>query len=115
MASLFPATAVCPDCRTELPGRATACPVCHRLLYAEELQRLAAEAEAAQARGEREAALVAWSRALALLPPGSRQHATIAARVAELRRELGPVSPSQAPSRGPGWMRRLGPFGVVLA
>jgi Zn-dependent protease len=115
MASLFPTTAVCPDCRTELSDRAMACPVCHRLLYAEELERLAAEAERAEARGEREAALLAWSRALALLPPGSRQHATIVARATDLRRQLGPASPALAPRSGPAWLRRAGPFGVVLA
>jgi len=64
------------------------CPACHALVHKEELQRLANEAEEKTRQGDRSGALVAWRRALELLPPQSRQHQVIASRVQTLSREI---------------------------
>ncbi|HEV3164988.1 MAG TPA: site-2 protease family protein [Isosphaeraceae bacterium] len=78
----------CPGCGTELAHSLLTCPSCHRLVHADELKRLAAEAEQAEKAGELSAALGSWRSALELLPAASRQHQTIAARVAEVGRRL---------------------------
>ncbi|MDB4950045.1 MAG: peptidase [Gemmatimonadetes bacterium] len=74
----------CAGCGTELgPGRLS-CPGCGRLLHADELRRLAAEAAAQEAAGEIGDALGTWREALLLLPADSGQHAGIRARIEEL-------------------------------
>lgn len=105
------ATAACPACGTELAPALLACPACHRLVHAEALKELAAAAERAQGSGDAAVALAAWRQALALLPPGSRQHEAIAGRVAALE----PQVPAHAPSGAdaPSWVRRSGPLGVL--
>jgi Zn-dependent protease len=79
------------------------CPGCGRLVYAEELKALAAEAEQAEKKEDFSAALAAWRGALELLPAGTRQQQLIAARIDELgRRSPAPLTASSAPSRATG-------------
>jgi Zn-dependent protease len=82
------ALAACPQCGGALPSLALACPSCGALVHAAELKRLAADAQAAEARSDRSAALASWRSALALLPPGTRQHATLHEKVVALSRSL---------------------------
>lgn len=105
------AHASCPSCRTELAPAALACPSCLRLVHAEALTRLAGEAQALEAGGDGPGALAAWRRALALLPPDTRQHQVIQASVARLA-ALHPPGPAQATA--PAWLRWLGPVGVGI-
>ena len=101
----------CPACGTELAEVLLACPACRRLVHADELKRLAADAGAAESRGDGPGALAAWRRALALLPAGTRQHETVSGEVARWS--------STVPARAvpwheaPGWVKRLGPVAAV--
>lgn len=74
----------CPRCGTEVPTARLSCPVCHALVHAEELKRLAAEAEQAAAREDAPGELEVRRRMLALLPAESGQARAIAERVGTL-------------------------------
>jgi Zn-dependent protease len=76
----------CPQCGTQLAPALLACPGCGRLVHAAELKSLSKEADVAEQARDYSSALAAWRRALELLPPHSRQHALINARIAELGR-----------------------------
>jgi Zn-dependent protease len=106
----------CPQCGTEIAATLFACPVCHRLVHADLLKQIAAEAEKASQAGDRSAALAAWRRALDLLPPDSRQYATVTEKVAALSREVDakPESFAEAQTRST-WAKRLGALGVFGA
>ena len=79
---------ICPQCGAELSPALLACPACRRLVHGERLNQLANEAKAAADANDLTAALQKWRAALELLPPDSRQHETIKAKVAELTREV---------------------------
>lgn len=61
-------------------------------MHAPTLTRLAAEADAATAAGDRATALARWREALPLLPESAPQHAAILDRTMALERELAPAS-----------------------
>ena len=82
----------CARCGTELAPSLLACPACRSLVHASTLTRLAAEAEAATAAGDRAMALARWREALPLLPESAPQHAAILDRTMALERELAPSS-----------------------
>lgn len=103
----------CPQCGTEIAPALLACPICHRLVHAEELQRLAASAANDQQAGNLTAALGAWRQALDLLPADSRQFATVSAKLAELSRRVDPAATGAAPEK-PSWVRRAGIPGAIL-
>lgn len=107
------ATLRCPECGTEVAPALRSCPACHRLVHAEELKRLAAEAERASQAGDAPAALASWRQALELLPPGSRQHATVSAKVAQLGGPVGPTEAAHPASAPPSWVRKAGPLGAL--
>src|SRR2546427_6121561 len=77
----------CPECGVHVAPALLACPSCHRLVHAEQLKRLAAEADRATRAGDSSAELGAWRQALDLLPPDTTQHRTVSARVAALSRD----------------------------
>jgi Zn-dependent protease len=60
------------------------CEQCHALVHSEELERLAAEAKALEARGELQPAREKWLTGLDLLPPESKQADWIRQHVQEL-------------------------------
>lgn len=106
--------AACPDCGAHVPGALLACHACGRLLHAEELKRLAAEAEAAHAAGDPATALARWRSALALLPPSSRQYVEVSRRLSALSATVAAApQPSRPPTPEPQWVKRLGPLGAV--
>jgi Zn-dependent protease len=80
--------AVCPQCGTHVAPALLACPSCARLVHADELKRLAAEAEHATNAGDVSTALALWRETLDLLPRDSTQHQVISARVLDLSRAL---------------------------
>jgi Zn-dependent protease len=91
------------------------CPGCQRLVHADRLKALIGEATDAGNAGNRVAELTALQTALSLLPPGSKQYASIADKIASL--STGPLLASQpaAPeSRFWKWVVGLGPIGLVL-
>ncbi len=118
-ARVTPAIA-CPGCGTEVAAHFLICPACHRLVHADALKRLAGEAEVAEAADDPTAALVAWRSALELLPPTSRQHETIRAKVDALGRRVDatPGRKAAAASKGDGgggkWTGGAGLAGMAL-
>src|SRR5204862_4620702 len=55
---------VCPQCGTELSPALLACPGCQRLVHADRLNQLAAEARAADDAGDVSTSLARWREAL---------------------------------------------------
>ena len=101
----------CAGCRTELATALLRCPVCHRLVHAETLTRLAADAEAREAAGRRDEALPLWRHALELLPADAPQVAPIQQRIGAL------ASAAEAPAKpAPNFTKRFGPVvgGLLL-
>src|SRR5687768_17372478 len=92
--------ASCPDCRTRLGPGLLECPVCRRLVHGDALASLARRATEADAAGDVSGALTLWREALDLLPPGSRQHATVTQKVNDLSARA-PIIPSR-PGAGGG-------------
>jgi Zn-dependent protease len=113
----------CVDCATEIGPSRLSCPTCHRLVYAERLKELAAEAAQAKAHDDISGEVTAWRQALELLPPDSSQHQTIEARVEALGARLmdpSPVMPGRvgaraAPAAAPQSRRNLTIGGTVSA
>lgn len=108
---------ICAGCGTEMSRTMRSCPSCHRLIHATQLKELATRAEGAAAAGDLQLALVSWRSSLDLLPPDSRQHAAIAAKVAALSAQA--EAPGKAPDAVPTsgrwrWLAALGPAGLFL-
>ena len=83
-----PAPGPCPECAADIGAAALACPRCHRLVHRDALKNLAAAAEQATSAADPSGALAAWRSALALLPPRSRQHDQVLAKVQSLSRAI---------------------------
>ena len=77
-------SAACSRCGTELAPTLLVCPSCDALVHAEQLKTLAASAEQAEAERNPPRALALWREALHLLPPNSKQHEAITARIGAL-------------------------------
>jgi len=100
----------CRRCSQEIPSGALACPVCHALVHAEELGKLSEEAKNLEASGQSGPARENWLRALALLPPDSRQAEWIRTHAAALQYAVAEPPPAVPKNH---WVRRLGPFGPL--
>ncbi len=100
----------CVQCGTELAPEALACPACQTLVHADRLRLLAARAEQLTAEGNLHAARATWDEALALLPPASRQHAAITAKLTALAQRITDASPAGDGTPKPAvegpWYRR---------
>jgi Zn-dependent protease len=79
---------VCERCGTQIAPSLNGCPSCGALVHAEELKRLADQANDAETANDVPRALTLWRQTLVLLPPDSAQHATVLARVQELSRRV---------------------------
>jgi len=99
---------VCSSCGSELAPGFLVCPGCARLIHAEDLKRMAAEAAAAAEAGRLSDELGAWRASLELLPSSSKQFEIVRARVEELSRRAETASPAPNP-QSPRW-KWLGPF-----
>src|SRR5688572_27783794 len=99
----------CPACGIAMSRALLACPSCHALRHAAELKELAAHAEAA-GDADPAAALVAWRRALELVPAASAQARGIEARIAALVPRVPEVAAAAPPAPA-----RKGPFGLIAA
>lgn len=113
---------VCSGCGTQIAPRLLSCPSCGRLVHAEELKRLALEAEAASQVNDIAKALQQWDAALKLLPAISRQYQVISAKVAALseKTDKGPLTDtgtsvpvSDTPRSSLGWGKSLGGAGAI--
>ncbi len=106
--------ALCEQCGTELAPLLLACPRCGRLVHADELKRLAAEAERTTQSGDLVAALAAWRAAVDLLPHNSQQYDTVHSRIADLSRRVDQAAGKPAPAPRPAWAAKAGVIGVAL-
>lgn len=106
----------CSSCGTELAPALLVCPACHALVHRERLETLACDAEAAFQAKELERAIGLWREALALLPPGSRQHEIVGQRIdAATAAQHGKTVEEmrQGPPAGSAWAKALGPLGIA--
>jgi Zn-dependent protease len=104
----------CAQCGAALTASDLACPSCHTLVHAAELKQLAAEADAHAQAGRPSDALSAWRRVLDLLPPGTRQHAQVVDKIADLSRALDAAPKPQPPSALGKGAAAAGAFGLLL-
>lgn len=74
----------CARCGTELAPALLACPSCLALVHADSLRALSASAEGAEAAGETAKAVALWRQVLELLPPDTKQHGAVLARITSL-------------------------------
>lgn len=89
-------------------------------MHAEDLKRLADEAERARAGGDLASSLGAWRQALDLLPPGTRQHQAVAATIdsLSLAAEGAPAPPSARKAGTSGLAKGtigIGALGLLLS
>jgi len=103
----------CPKCGTEIAPALVACPACHQLVHADELNRLADQAERSAASGDLPGALNAWREARPLLPPDSRQFAAVSAKISELQDRIGSTGSTPPPPK-PNWANKAGVPGAIL-
>ena len=94
-----------------MPG-AVVCDQCHALVHSEELERLATEAKALEAKGQLRQAREQWLMGLRLLPPTSKQADWIERHARSLDHLADRVHLPQQPSENK-WAQRLGPVGPI--
>ncbi|MFT3766478.1 MAG: site-2 protease family protein [Minicystis sp.] len=105
----------CAACGVELAPGMLACPACRKLVHADRLKALAADAEAAERDGRLTDALTHWRDALDLLPAGSTQRTAVAEtirRLSEAVDRAGNAAPSPAGGRAKG-AAGLGALGLL--
>jgi len=102
----------CSNCGTDLASGLLACPACGRLVHADHLKRLAAEAERQTQAGDLSGALATWRSVLDFLPPDSGQHATISNKIADLSRTLDARGTAPATPK-PAWASKAGVLGAA--
>ena len=109
-------TTTCVDCGTEIARGLLSCPSCHRLVHADALKQLSADAAAAVSANDPKSELAAWRSAQALVPTGSRQHNVISARIAALTDHASRLAlPDHVPTDGRlKWLGALGAAGLLL-
>jgi len=115
--SLTPALKqTCSACSRDLPAGTLACPECHALVHAEELQQLSTKAKELEAQNQFRAARDEWIHALALLPHDSSQAEWIRVHARQLLDRALDAEAHQSTDNA--WAKRLGPLGpiaIVLA
>ena len=107
----------CKRCARELAPGALVCDQCQALVHSAELERLAAEANTLEAKGQLRQAREQWLMGLRLLPPTSRQANWIQQHARSLDIAADKIQPRTEPTDNK-WAQLLGPLGpiaVVLA
>jgi len=100
----------CKQCSRELPLGARVCEQCHTLVYASELDQLAARANALEAQGQLRQAREQWLKALPLLPRASNQAQWIRDHARALDAAAGAAEPPEPENK---WINKLGPVGPI--
>ena len=102
----------CKRCGADLAPGARVCDQCHALVYSQELERLAAEAKALEAKGQLRQAREQWLMGLRLLPPTSRQADWIERHARSLDAAAEQIQPASAPADNK-WAQRFGPLAPI--
>ena len=89
----------------------TACPQCHTLLHANELNALARQARDLELKGSLAQARETWARSLLLLPPDSKQAEWVSEKIRALDLALAAQQSNSKPDHQ--WARKLGPLGPI--
>lgn len=105
----------CKLCSSELAEGALACPQCHALVHADELERLAASAKALEAQQQFLEARGHWLKALELLPRESTQANWIRDNVVKLEVTVREASAQDSRSKWASKLGPLAPIAIVLA
>jgi Zn-dependent protease len=100
----------CRRCSRELAPGALECQACHALVYADEINRLAAQAKQLESQGDLLQARYYWLNALPLMPPHSSQAAWIQNHARELEQRA--AAPTGRSTKGQ-WAKRLAPLGPL--
>jgi Zn-dependent protease len=98
----------CPGCGREIAPDALACSECNTLVHGKELDALAREARAHEAKREFAAARELWTRGLTMLPADSKQAEWMRDHLQSLR-----VASDAEPAQQNGWVKKLGPLGPI--
>jgi Zn-dependent protease len=101
-------SAPCSNCGSAFDPQALKCASCGRLTHAQEIEAFAQHAKLAGQSRDWHGAKLAWERALALLPPDSKEYRTVKARIENINIQL---------SDRHVWAKRfakLGPAGLIL-
>lgn len=108
--------APCDVCGTEVAPGLLSCPGCQRLVHADALKALAAQAAAAAEHGDAPAELDAWRASLDLIPPHARQYAQIVGKVDALSRAVASTGAAPPPPESGAWkwLAGLGTAGLAL-
>jgi len=101
----------CTRCASELAPGTLVCDKCHALVHSAELDRLASEAKALEAKGDLRQARERWSAGLYLLPHTSKQYYWIKDQIRRLE-ATGAEAQFPEPSENK-WAKRLGPVGPI--
>src|SRR5579864_768897 len=103
----------CRDCAAPLEPSALACPACHALTHADEIESLIQQAQQSQGKRDFVAARAFWEQASALIPPETVQYSSIRSRIAELDKIL--ADPQFHPHGKGKWGGAAGAGSVLLA
>ena len=106
----------CRRCASELAPGALVCDQCHALVHSEQLDRLAADAKALEAKGDLRQARDRWLAGLPLLPRTSKQYDWIKEHARALEVAALGVAGDEARIPEPTdnkWAKRLGPVGPI--
>ena len=100
----------CKQCFRELAPNARACEHCHTLVYADELDRLSAQANALEAQGQLSQAREEWLKTLPLLPRASNQAQWVRDHARALEIAADAAKPPEPENK---WINKLGPVGPI--
>lgn len=105
----------CKRCSRPIPPGALACESCQALVNSDEMDRLAAQARALEARNELQQAHQVWQSIMPLLPPSSKQAEWIRAHLRELEAAVTNADRQRHAGQTSLWAKRLGPLAAIGA
>jgi len=106
-----PLISACKQCAQPLAPGTVACPQCHALVHADQLERLSQTARQMEANRRLHEAHEQWVEALLLLPVHSKQADWIKGHLRELEHKI-EVEQIPAPAKD-NWAKKFGPVGPI--
>jgi Zn-dependent protease len=105
--------AICTNCGAFKGTVPLSCSACGALVHAQQLEKIAAQAQAAAASGDITAARALWAQSLPLLPEDTIQHRGVSAKIAELDAQIAAQPHKKQNLLGKG-AAGLGPVAALL-